>query len=88
MWRVDKQTKTIKVIAASATDIYNKTVNVYNSFELASQSIDKAKSKMKDAKSQLQDGAGSLTAKLNNMKKLGRLNVKKELPDGMEDDIN
>ena len=88
MWRVDKQTKTIKDIAASATDIYNKTVNVYNSFELASQSIDKAKSKMKDAKSQLQDGPGSLTSKLNNMKKLGRLNAKKELPDGMEDDIN
>ena len=88
MWRVDKQTKTIKDIAASATDIYNKTVNVYKSFELASQSIDKAKSKMKDAKSQLQDGPGSLPTKLNNMKKLGRLNTKKELPDGMEDDIN
>ena len=87
MWRVDKQTKTIKDIAASATDIYNKTVNVYNSFELASQSIDKAKSKMKDAKSQLQDGPGSLTSKLNKMKNLGRLNTKKELPDDMEDDI-
>ena len=87
MWRVDKQTKTIKDIAASATDIYNKTVHVYNSFELASQSIDKAKSKMKDAKSQLQDGPGSLTSKLNKMKNLGRLNTKKELPDDMEDDI-
>ena len=87
MWRVDKQTKTIKDIAAGATDIYNKTVNVYNSFELASQSIDKAKSKMKDAKSQLQDGPGSLTSKLNKMKNLGRLNTKKELPDDMEDDI-
>ena len=87
MWRVDKQTKTIKDIAASATGIYNKTVDVYNSFELASQSIDKAKSKIKDAKSQLQDGPGSLTSKLNKMKNLGRLNTKKELPDDMEDDI-
>ena len=43
--------------------------------------------KMEEAKQRLQDGPGSLTTKLNKMKKLGRLNTKKELPDDMEDDI-
>ena len=88
MWRVDKQTKTIKDIAASATEIYEKTVNVYESFVQANQSIDKAKLKMEEAKLRLQDGPGSLTKKVEKMKKLGRLNTKKELPDDLEDDIN
>ena len=88
MWRVDKQTKTIKEIAASATEIYDKTVNVYESFIQANQSIDKAKLKMDEAKLRLQDGPGSLTKKVEKMKKLGRLNTKKELPDDLEDDIN
>ena len=87
MWRLDKQTKTIKEIAASATEIYDKTVSVYDSFVQANQSIEKAKTKMEEAKQRLQDGPGSLTTKLNKMKKLGRLNTKKELPDDMEDDI-
>ena len=42
---------------------------------------------MDDAKLRLQDGPGSLTKKVQKMKKLGRLNTKKELPDDMEDDI-
>ena len=88
MWRVDKQTKTIKDIAATATEIYDKTVNVYDSFVQANQSIDKAKTKMEEAKLRLQDGPGSLTKKVQKMKKLGRLNTKKELPDDLEDDIN
>jgi len=88
MWRVDKQTKTIKDIAATATEIYDKTVNVYDSFVQANQSIDKAKTKMDEAKLRLQDGPGSLTKKVQKMKKLGRLNTKKELPDDLEDDIN
>jgi len=88
MWRLDKQTKTIKEIAASATEIYDKTVTVYDSFIQANQSLEKAKSKMEEAKLRLQDGPGSLTKKVNKMKKLGRLNTKKELPDSMEDDIN
>ena len=41
-----------------------------------------------EAKLRLQDGPGSLTKKVEKMKKLGRLNTKKELPGGMEDDIN
>jgi len=88
MWRVDKQTKTIKDIAATATEIYDKAVNVYESFIKANESIDKAKTKMDEAKLRLQDGPGSLTKKVEKMKKLGRLNTKKELPGGMEDDIN
>jgi len=88
MWRLDKQTKTIKEIAASATEIYDKAVTVYDSFIQANQSLEKAKSKMEEAKLRLQDGPGSLTKKVNKMKKLGRLNTKKELPDGIEDDIN
>jgi len=88
MWRLDKQTKTIKDIAATATEIYDKTVNVYESFIKANESIDKAKVKMDEAKLRLQDGPGSLTKKVEKMKKLGRLNTKKELPGGMEDDIN
>ena len=79
--------KTIKEIAASATEIYDKTVSVYDSFVQANQSIEKAKTKMDEAKQRLQDGPGSLTTKLNKMKKLGRLNTKKELPDDIEDDI-
>ena len=88
MWRVDKQTKTIKDIAATATEIYDKTVNVYDSFVQANQSIDKAKTKIDEAKFRLQDGPGSLIKKVQKMKKLGRLNPKKELPDDLEDDIN
>ena len=88
MWRLDKQTKTIKDIAATATDIYEKTVNVYQSFDQANQSIDKAKLKMDEAKSRLQDGPGSLTKKVQKMKDLGRLSTKKELPVDLEDDIN
>ena len=88
MWRVDKQTKTIKDIAGSATEIYDKTVNVYESFIQANQSIEKAKIKMDEAKQRLQDGPGSLTKKVEKMKKLGRLSTKKELPDDLEDDIN
>ena len=87
MWRVDKQSKTIKDIASAASEIYDKTVSVYDSFVQANQSIEKAKTKMDEAKQRLQDGPGSLTTKLNKMKKLGRLNTKKELPDDMEDDI-
>ena len=88
MWRLDKQTKTIKDIAAAATDIYDKTVNVYESFNQANQSIDKAKDKMDEAKSRLQDGPGSLTKKVQKMKELGRLSTKKQLPIDSEDDIN
>ncbi len=88
MWRLDKQTKSIKDIAATATDIYDKTVNVYESFNQANQSIDKAKDKMDEAKSRLQDGPGSLTKKVQKMKELGRLSTKKQLPIDSEDDIN
>ena len=88
MWRLDKQTKTIKDIAAAATDIYDKTVNVYESFNQANQSIDKAKDKMDEAKSRFQDGPGSLTKKVQKMKELGRLSTKKQLPIDSEDDIN
>ena len=88
MWRLDKQTKTIKDIAAAATDIYDKTVNVYESFNQANQSIGKAKDKMDEAKSRLQDGPGSLTKKVQKMKELGRLSTKKQLPIDSEDDIN
>ena len=88
MWRLDKQTKTIKDIAAAATDIYDKTVNVYESFNQANQSIDKAKDKMDEAKSRLQDGPGSLTKKVQKMKDLGRLSTKKQLPIDSEDNIN
>jgi len=88
MWRLDKQTKTIKDIAAAATDIYDKTVNVYESFNQANQSIDKAKDKMDEAKSRLQDGPGSLTKKVQKMKELGRLSTKKQLPIDSDDDIN
>ena len=88
MWRLDKQTKTIKDIAAAATDIYDKTVNVYESFNQANQSIDRAKDKMDEAKSRLQDGPGSLTKKVQKMKELGRLSTKKQLPIDSEDDIN
>jgi len=88
MWRLDKQTKTIKDIAAAATDIYDKTVNVYESFNQANQSIDKAKDKMDEAKSRLQDGPGSLTKKVQKMKELGRLSTKKQLPIDSEDNIN
>ena len=88
MWRLDKQTKTIKDIAAAATDIYDKTVNVYESFNQANQSIEKAKDKMDEAKSRLQDGPGSLTKKVQKMKELGRLSTKKQLPIDSEDDIN
>ena len=88
MWRLDKQTKTIKDIAATATDIYDKTVNVYESFNQANQSIEKAKDKMDEAKSRLQDGPGSLTKKVQKMKELGRLSTKKKLPIDSEDNIN
>ena len=88
MWRLDKQTKTIKDIAAAATDIYDKTVNVYESFNQANQSINKAKDKMDEAKSRLQDGPGSLTKKVQKMKELGRLSTKKKLPIDSEDNIN
>ena len=88
MWRLDKQTKTIKDIAATATEIYDKTVNVYDSFNQADQSIEKAKSKMTEAKMRLQEGPGSLTKKVQKMKELGRLSTKKELPVDLEDDIN
>ena len=87
MWRLDKQTKTIKQIAASATEIYEKTVNVYDSFIQANQSLEKAKLKMEEAKSRLQDGPGSLTKKVDKMKKLGRLNPKKVLPEDSDDEI-
>jgi len=88
MWRIDKQTKQIKDIAATATDIYEKAVNVYQSFDQAKQSIDKAKLKMDEAKSRLQDGPGSLTKKVQKMKELGRLSTKKELPVDSDEDIN
>jgi len=81
MWRIDKQSKTIKDIAASASEIYDKAVNVYDSFNTVNQSLDKARLKMDEAKSRLQDGPGSLTKKIEKMKKLGRLNTKKQLPE-------
>ena len=81
MWRIDKQSKTIKDIAATASEIYDKAVNVYDSFNTVNQSLDKARLKMDEAKSRLQDGPGSLTKKIEKMKKLGRLNTKKQLPE-------
>ena len=68
MWRVDKQSKTIKDIASAASDIYDKTVSVYESFVKANQSLDLAKIKMDEAKLRLQDGSGSLTKKVEKMK--------------------
>ena len=50
--------------------------------------LSKAKIKMDEAKQRLQDGPGSLTKKVEKMKKLGRLSTKKELPDDLEDDIH
>ena len=88
MWRVDKQSKTIKDIASAASDIYDKTVSVYESFIKANHSLDLAKSKMDEAKQRLQDGSGSLTKKVEKMKKLGRLSTKKQLPDINDDVIN
>ena len=88
MWRIDKQTKTIKEIASTASEIYDKTVNVYESFLQANQSIDKAKIKMDEAKARLQDGPTSLTKKVQKMKNLGRLSTKKELPIDSYDDLN
>ena len=87
MWRVDKQSKTIKDIASAASDIYDKTVSVYESFIKANQSLDLAKTKMDEAKLRLQDGSGSLTKKVEKMKKLGRLSTKKQLPDSNDDVI-
>ncbi len=81
MWRIDKQSKTIKDIAAAASEIYDKAVNVYESFNIANQSLDKARLKMDEAKSRLEDGPGSLTKKIEKMRKLGRLNTKKQLPE-------
>ena len=81
MWRIDKQSKTIKDIATTAGEIYDKAVNVYDSFNTVNQSLDKARLKMDEAKSRLQDGPGSLTKKIEKMKKLGRLNTKKQLPE-------
>ena len=81
MWRIDKQSKTIKDIASTASEIYDKAVNVYDSFNTANQSLDKARLKMDEAKSRLQDGPGSLTKKIEKMRKLGRLNTKKQLPE-------
>ena len=81
MWRIDKQSKTIKDIAATASEIYDKAVNVYDSFNTVDQSLDKARLKMDEARSRLQDGPGSLTKKVEKMKKLGRLNTKKQLPE-------
>ncbi len=88
MWRLDKQSKTIKEIASTATEIYDKAVNVYESFILADQSLEKAKIKLDEAKKRLQDGPGSLTNKVEKMKKLGRLSTKKQLPDSDDDVIN
>ena len=39
-------------------------------------------------KQRLQDGSGSLTKKVEKMKKLGRLSTKKQLPDINDDVIN
>ena len=86
MWRIDKQSKTIKDIASAASDIYDKTVSVYESFIKANQSLELAKTKMDEAKQRLQDGSGSLTKKVEKMKKLGRLSTKKQLPD-INDDV-
>ena len=88
MWRLDKQSKTIKDIALSASEIYDKTVNVYESFKQADQSLEKAKTKMEEAKSRLQDGPGSLTKKVQKMKDLGMLSTKKELSVHKDDDID
>jgi len=88
MWRIDKQSKTIKDIAATASEIYDKAVNVYESFSIVKQSLDKASLKMDEAKSRLQDGPGSLTKKIDKMKKLGRLNTKKQLPEDSENAID
>ena len=87
-WNIDKQSKTIKDIASAASDIYDKTVRVYESFVKANHSIDLAKSKMDEAKQRLKDGSGSLTKKVEKMKKLGRLSTKKQLPDINDDVIN
>ena len=86
MWRIEKQSKTIKDIASAASDIYDKTVSVYESFIKANQSLELAKTKMDEAKQRLQDGSGSLTKKVEKMKKLGRLSTKKQLPD-INDDV-
>ena len=80
MWRVDQQTKRTKEIAALASAIYDKTVNVYLSFNEASKSLNKASDKIEEAKGRLQDGPGSLTMKVQKMKEVGRLATKKQFP--------
>lgn len=86
MWRVDQQTKRTKEIAALASDIYDKTVNVYLSFNEASKSLNKASDKIEEAKGRLQDGPGSLTMKVQKMKDVGRLATKKQFPNDVSKD--
>ena len=45
------------------------------------------KTKMDEARQRLQEGSGSLTKKVEKMKKLGRLSTKKQLPDSDDDVI-
>ena len=42
---------------------------------------------MNEAQQRLQDGSGSLTKKVEKMKKLGRLSTKKQLPDNNDNVI-
>ena len=76
-----------KFLARNIFDIYDKTVSVYESFIKANQSLDLAKTKMDEARQRLQEGSGSLTKKVEKMKKLGRLSTKKQLPDSDDDVI-
>ena len=61
--------------------------NKYESFIIANQSLDFAKTKMDEARQRLKEGSGSLTKKVEKMKKLGRLSTKKQLPDSDDDVI-
>ncbi len=87
LWRVDKQSKTAQEIAKKASEMYDKVYGVYQSFDSASKAINNAKDKMKDAKDRLQDGKNSLTSQVENIKKLGRLSPKKELPINNNEDL-
>ena len=80
LWRIDKQSKTAQEIAKKASDMYDKVYSVYQSFDAASKAVDNAKNKMKDAKDKLQDGKNSLTTQVENIKKIGRLSPKNNLP--------
>lgn len=86
VWKQEKQTKNALDIANKAGLLYDKFVGFVEDLKRIGVNIDKAKESYDQAYNKLQDGKGSLTSRVESLKKLGA-KTQKQIDKSLIDDL-